>query len=120
METAAELIVHATVGHLPARVADDLESVLIAGANVCAQQELQRHGGRKLWCAAETAVNRVVISDHARVCRIQQLRLDRMIGTARFTQTPQLGDKRGARLTYVVLTFSISFGDTDQNSRKAG
>src|SRR5215218_2110829 len=79
MKTTAKLIVHASIGHLPARVAAHLERVAIAGASVCAQQKLERHRGWKLRRAAKTAVNRIVISDHAGVSGIEQLRLDRMI-----------------------------------------
>jgi len=73
-------------------VTNHLERVGVAGASVGAQKELERHRWRKFWRTAEAAVHRVVISDHAGVRRIEQLGLDRMIGTTGFTQTAQLSD----------------------------
>src|SRR5829696_4157739 len=119
MKTAAELIVDTAGRHLPARVAHHLEGLAIAGASVCAEQEFERHRGWKLRRAAETAVNRIVISDYAGVSSVEQFGLDRIIGAACLTQPTQLGHERSACFTNVVLSFSISFRDASQNSRKS-
>src|SRR5689334_16739515 len=69
METATELIVDPALGHLLTRVTSDLECIAIGiaiqGANVCAQEKLQRHRRRKLWRTAEAAVYGIIVSDDA-------------------------------------------------------
>src|SRR6185295_4456040 len=111
MKTAAELIVNAAIRHFHARVADHLESVTIAGACGSAQHELERHCGWKFWSTAEAAVNRIVISDHSGVSRVEQLRLDRIIGTTCFTETPQFTNQRSARFSYFLLALLVSLRD---------
>src|SRR6185369_14068102 len=71
METAAELIVHAAIRHFSARVIDHFERISISCAHVSAQQKLERHRRRKLRSASEPAVDGIVISDDADVCRIE-------------------------------------------------
>ena len=57
MKAAAELIVHAAMRHLPARVTHHLERVAIACARVCAKQKLERHRWWKFRRTAKAAVN---------------------------------------------------------------
>ena len=59
MEAAAELIVHAALGHLAQREQRHVERFLVLGARVVAQQEVVDRGARKLGRAAEAAQARV-------------------------------------------------------------
>ena len=55
-EAAAEVVVHAAVGHRPQRVLDEVTRARLAGARVVTQQESKHHGLGELRCAAEPAV----------------------------------------------------------------
>ena len=52
------------------------------------------------------------------ISSVEQLDLDRTVGTAGLTQTLQFIDERGAGFEDVVLSVSICFRDADQNSRE--
>src|ERR1044072_6588899 len=119
MKTAAELIVHAAIRHLRARIANHVERVGVASARIGAQKELERHCWWKLRRAAKTAVYRIVISDHAGVSGVKQLRIDRMIRTASFTQAAQLSNQRRTRFADLVWTLFVSVSNTEQDTRKS-
>ena len=55
MEAAANLIVHAAIGHLVERKCRHFERVGILRAMVIPQQEIDAHAGRKFRRAAESA-----------------------------------------------------------------
>ena len=71
-------------------VPNHLKRFAISGARVCAKKKLERHRRWKLRRAAEAAVYRVVAPDDADVSCVQQIFFDRLIRTARCTETAKL------------------------------
>ena len=61
MKGAAELIIHAALGHLAASMRHDLQGLFRTGAVIDMQKELERHGRRKLGRTAKTAVGGIVV-----------------------------------------------------------
>ena len=74
MEAAPEQVVHAAGGHPVERLRRHREGFVIAGADVEAEQELQRRRGWKLGCAAEAAPLRVELAAEPHD-RLAELRL---------------------------------------------
>ena len=59
MEAAAELIVHAAVGHRAQRFERHVERFLTVSSRVVAEQEIEHYGAGKFRCVAEAAMRGV-------------------------------------------------------------
>ena len=73
MEAAAELVVHAAVGHLAQRVRGHGQGSGVASALVLPQQKLQSHGLGEFWGPAEAALAIVVVLVELSEGRVEQV-----------------------------------------------
>src|ERR1019366_6296874 len=71
MESAAELIVHAALGHLAEGEQHHVEGLAVPGACVVAQQEMVHRDARELGGGAEAAQSRIEAAAEARKSALQ-------------------------------------------------
>src|ERR1043166_2390125 len=120
VEAAAELVIHAALGHPAASVRGHLKGARVAGSLESAEEEFEVHRRRELRGAAEAAVARVVCARDVAEGVVEQLGIDRLRRLLRDAHAAKLGENLPGRLTHLFGAGAEGFGDGGEDAREAG
>src|ERR1700687_4881106 len=95
MKTAANLVVHPTVGHLACGVLDNLLRLAGAGAMKSVQQKFKRHCRRKLRRTTETSVDAIIVGRDAAVRGVKKLAREHVSRRLRQPDASEFAQHRG-------------------------
>ncbi len=116
VESAAELVVHAALGHGAQGLLQHAHALLVAGALGVAQQELEGHGLGKLGGAAKAAVVRLELVCQRTEGVVEQLVAQRASGHPGGGGRADMLDQLLARVQQLASAVAIGVGDAQQHA----